>query len=58
MNEIKSRIGNSSLTVHKWEDGKVSISMKPHDGEIDCEEARSSVGLYPEDVKQLVDLLS
>ncbi|MEK6899008.1 MAG: hypothetical protein AABW79_02840 [Nanoarchaeota archaeon] len=58
MGEFRSRIGNASLKVHKWADGKVSIELKPHEGEIDCDAARGCVGLYPEDVEKLVNCLS
>ena len=57
MEEIKSRIGNSSLKIHKWTDGKVSIEIKPHEGKIDGEDARNSVGLVEEDVKKLMEAL-
>ena len=57
MEEIKSRMGNSSLKIHKWPDGKVSIELKPHEGPIDCEDSRNSVGLLPEDVKDLIKKL-
>jgi hypothetical protein len=57
MEEIKSRMGNSSLKVHKWPDGKVSIEIKPHEGSIDCESARYSVGLLKEDISKLIETL-
>jgi len=57
MEEINSRIGNAKLRIHKWSDGKVSIELKPHEGEIDCEEARNSIGLLKEDVEKLIAIL-
>jgi cystathionine beta-lyase/cystathionine gamma-synthase len=57
MKKIKSRIGNSSLKIHKWNDGKISIELDPHKGEIDCESARFSVGLLKEDVEDLIRIL-
>jgi hypothetical protein len=54
MAEIKSRAGNSSLKIDKWPDGKISITLKPHQGKIDCECARNSVGLHQEDIDKLV----
>ena len=54
MKEFKSRAGNSSFEIFKWRDGKVSIKFKPHEGEIDCEDARNSVGLFKEDIDELV----
>jgi hypothetical protein len=57
MTEIKSRAGNSSLKISKWPDGKISITVNPHQGPIDCEDARNSVGLHKEDIDSLISEL-
>ncbi len=57
MKEIASRVGNASLRIHAWPGGKVSLEVKPHEGVTDCEAARGSVGLYPKDVRELVNYL-
>jgi predicted RNA-binding protein with RPS1 domain len=57
MAEIKSRVGNSFLKIDKWPDGKVSLSIKPHEGPTDCEHTRNSVGLFKEDIDSLIQEL-